>query len=333
MANYPGFAEGFLKAAGMPATRTNLDFVNNVWIPSEGTKAGFNPLATTTHRPGSTAFNSNGGFPVQNFRTLQDGISATAQTLLNGHYGGLVKLLQSGNATQADLARAVQQSPWGTKQGLIGKLAGGGKVGATASSGKGTTPIAAPSEVNQGGVDGSNPFARRAALAQHFMNEASATIGGSSNSSAWLNSILALVSIPESDTPTPTAGVSESSPAGVASSATATGPVKGEIFTSRGWKGTHVTDGLDWNHGAKTAGDIMAAAGTAVGAPENGKVTRWGSAQGGGSLYFQGESGTMYWLGHIDDRVPVGTTVKKNDVIARVSSDHAHPHLHIDKKI
>lgn len=105
---------------------------------------------------------------------------------------------------------------------------------------------------------------------------------------------------------------------------------KGTILTSKGWKGSHVTDGLDLNHGSKTAGDIMARPGTPVGAPESGTVFRWGSAQGGEALYFRGDSGKVYWLGHIDSRVPVGTRVRRNQVIARVSSDHAAPHLHID---
>ena len=109
------------------------------------------------------------------------------------------------------------------------------------------------------------------------------------------------------------------------------GQQKGEVITSNGWKGTHVTDGLDWNNGEKTAGDIMSPAGAPVGAPEDGTIVRWGSAQGGEALYFKGASGTMYWLGHIDGRLPVGTRVSKNQPIAKISSHHKTPHLHIDK--
>lgn len=105
---------------------------------------------------------------------------------------------------------------------------------------------------------------------------------------------------------------------------------KGMIVTSKGWKGSHVTDGLDLNKGSKTAGDIMAAPGTPVGAPESGTVFRWGSAQGGEALYFRGDSGKVYWMGHIDNRAPVGTKVRKDQVIASVSADHPAPHLHID---
>jgi len=96
--------------------------------------------------------------------------------------------------------------------------------------------------------------------------------------------------------------------------------------------GTHVTDGLDWNHGDKTARDIMAKPGTPVGAPEGGTIVRWGSAQGGESMYFKGESGRMYWLGHIDDRLPVGTKVQAGQPMAVISKKHKHPHLHFDYK-
>lgn len=99
------------------------------------------------------------------------------------------------------------------------------------------------------------------------------------------------------------------------------------------WKGTHVTDGLDWNHGQRTAEDIMASAGTPVGAPEDGQIVRWGSAQGGEAMYFQGASGRTYWLGHIDQRLPVGTSVKAGQPMAVISADHPRPHLHIDVKL
>lgn len=102
------------------------------------------------------------------------------------------------------------------------------------------------------------------------------------------------------------------------------------IVTNSPWKGTHITDGLDWNHGQRTAVDIMGRAGMPVGAPEDGTIVRWGSAQGGQALYFQGVSGRRYWLGHIDNMLPVGARVQANQQIATISSDHPRPHLHID---
>jgi murein DD-endopeptidase MepM/ murein hydrolase activator NlpD len=102
------------------------------------------------------------------------------------------------------------------------------------------------------------------------------------------------------------------------------------INTSQGWKGTHVTDNLDLNKGARTAGDIMGKPGTPIGAPEDGTIVRYGSAQGGKSMYFKGVSGKTYWLGHIEHSIPPGTKVKANQPIATISSDHKNPHLHID---
>lgn len=102
------------------------------------------------------------------------------------------------------------------------------------------------------------------------------------------------------------------------------------VVTASPWKGTHITDGLDWNHGQQTAVDIMADPDDPVGAPEDGTIVRWGSAQGGQALYFQGVSGKRYWLGHIDNMLPVGTRVQANQQIATISRDHPRPHLHID---
>jgi len=98
--------------------------------------------------------------------------------------------------------------------------------------------------------------------------------------------------------------------------------------------GTHITDGLDWNHGRKTAQDIMAKPGTPVNAWVGGTVERLGSAQGGQSMYFKADNGEEYWLGHIDGRysLPAGTRVSKGQLLTRISADHAAPHLHIDSR-
>lgn len=321
--DYNVFTTGVLKAAGLPVTRRNLEFITNVWIPSEGTAARYNPLATTTRRPGSTAFNRNAGFPVQNFASLQDGISATAQTLRNGRYGPLVNLLARGNASMNDLAKAVQQSPWGTKQGLIGQLAAGSK--ASFSSGSATSPIASPSEINASGKDGSNPFTRRQAMAQMFLGQAQRTLAGrkgSTDTGEWLNNLVGLLQQEQAPAtgqgPVPPPATGGANP----------GPEGGVIYTSKGWTSTHVTDGLGW--GTKTAGDIMGRPGTIVAAPEAGTVIRLGSAQGGQSMYFKGVSGKTYWLGHVTNFLKPGQSVAANAPLTRISADHPRPHLHID---
>lgn len=94
------------------------------------------------------------------------------------------------------------------------------------------------------------------------------------------------------------------------------------------WEGTHVTDNLGW--GTKTARDFIMPAGTRLKAPESGKIIRHGSAQGGQSLYFKGDSGKLYWFGHITNLVPVGRRLRAGQRFADVSPDHDTPHLHAD---
>lgn len=108
---------------------------------------------------------------------------------------------------------------------------------------------------------------------------------------------------------------------------------KGKMFVpGTSWKGSHVTDGLDWNGGQKTAIDYTNVhAGDPVGAPESGTVVRHGSAQGGQALYFLSDSGHLYWLGHIEDLAAIGKHVNRGQEIATISPHHATPHLHIDR--
>lgn len=88
---------------------------------------------------------------------------------------------------------------------------------------------------------------------------------------------------------------------------------------------THATDGLS----GYPAYDDLAKAGTAVIAPEDLTVTRWGSAQGGEAMYCRGASGLLYWFGHVDYRKPVDAKVKKGAKVASVSKHHAEPHVHV----
>lgn len=102
------------------------------------------------------------------------------------------------------------------------------------------------------------------------------------------------------------------------------------------WKGTHITDGLDWNQGRRTATDIMARAGTPVLAPVAGQVVRWGSAQGGEAMYLDDndpDTEPDFWLGHVDSRIPAGTRFRRGQRIARISADHPRPHAHWDRKL
>jgi hypothetical protein len=103
------------------------------------------------------------------------------------------------------------------------------------------------------------------------------------------------------------------------------------VRTDRAMQGTHVTDGLGW--GTRTAADLMARPGTPVGAPADGTIVKWGSAQGGEALYFDDDDPDTdpdFWIGHVDRRLPVGTRVRAGQPLARVSAKHPSPHVHID---
>lgn len=109
---------------------------------------------------------------------------------------------------------------------------------------------------------------------------------------------------------------------------------KGRVLAlPKSFKGTHVTDNLGW--GTKTARDIMAPAGTPVGAPESGTVLYFHEqgAQGGGSMELLTPKGKRYWLGHIANGLPAGTRVKRGQPLAVVADQNVSaPHVHIDKR-
>jgi hypothetical protein len=108
------WATDLLGQLGLPVTAENVKALG-AWAQAEGTKASFNPLATTQSMPGATSFNSVG---VRNYASYADGIRATAQTLTNGHYPNILAALQAGSSAVA-VARAVAASPWGTGQGVL----------------------------------------------------------------------------------------------------------------------------------------------------------------------------------------------------------------------
>lgn len=109
MATFSNWQRRLLRALGAPVTEANLAFLN-AWQRAEGGTARYNPLNTTQTWAGATAYNSVG---VRNYPNARAGIQATVKTLLNGHYAAIVNGLKSG-ASAADLARAVEASPWGT---------------------------------------------------------------------------------------------------------------------------------------------------------------------------------------------------------------------------
>lgn len=94
---------------------------------------------------------------------------------------------------------------------------------------------------------------------------------------------------------------------------------------------THATGGLP----GYPAFDDGFRAGRVVIAPEPMRITRHGRARrrdgnpNGQSVYATGSSGIRYWFGHVANPSPVGTTVKRGERFATISSNHEAPHLHV----
>ena len=114
------FGSDLLKRLGMPQTQENLRAMM-AWQAAEGTAAAFNPLATTRHAPGATDMNSVG---VKNFRSYEQGLQTTIDTLRNGLYGNILAALREGTSASR-VAQAVAESPWGTGDGVSTVLASG----------------------------------------------------------------------------------------------------------------------------------------------------------------------------------------------------------------
>ncbi|HZR12418.1 MAG TPA: hypothetical protein VFC33_04135 [Acidimicrobiia bacterium] len=108
------WANDFLTRLGMPVTSENVRAIV-AWEKAEGTKAQFNPLATTRSMPGASNFNSVG---VKNFASYQDGIEANAEALTNGRYPNILAALRRGDSAEA-VAQAIASSPWGTGDGVL----------------------------------------------------------------------------------------------------------------------------------------------------------------------------------------------------------------------
>jgi len=322
--------EDVLRTVGAPITRANLDFLGT-WQRYEGgsthNAANYNPLNTTRGGPGAAgAINSVG---VDAYRDWRSGLGATVGTLRSGRYGDIVSALMSGDPRRS--APVAGLSTWlsGSANSPAGAKYAAKVLGSSAVSGatqKNTaTQQAAAGAFQQSLAGVAHTFETKQQMASGLLQMARNTLAGRfEDNGQILYGLGQLQRRLQSSAATPTLPTAEVTPSGAAAG--------GLVDTSKGWRGTHVTDGLDWNNGARTAGDIMANPGSVVGAPENGTVIRWGSAQGGEALYFRGASGKTYWMGHIDQRLPVGARVQIGQPVARVSSDHARPHLHIDVK-
>jgi hypothetical protein len=306
-----------LKSLGAKPTQQNLQFLST-WQRWEGghthNRARFNWLNTT--RGEGESINSVG---VKRYRSFGEGIQFTADTLRNGKYDDVLAALQSGDPFKARPTAGL--STW--------------------VSGSPTARMDYAAKVLGEAVEQSRP-SRASAPASPRLKPGPKPTRFEGDWDAMLQLVF--------DDDPEWLSIMQTLPDPFATT-TDTGPIpdrkkghkheahpvpetvlKGnKLNPGMTWQGTHVTDNLDWNGGRKTARDIMAKAGTVVVAPEAGRIIRHGGAQGGESMYFLSDKGHLYWLGHIDSMLPVGSRVKRGQGIARISSDHAAPHLHIDR--
>lgn len=102
-ANMEQVAEDILGAAKITVTDANVALITTM-ARGEGMPLGsFNWLASTSNsEPSVGTINNTPG--VKEYATYQDGVDATAQTLLNGNYDRMVQLMRSG----ADLSTIAQ---------------------------------------------------------------------------------------------------------------------------------------------------------------------------------------------------------------------------------
>jgi hypothetical protein len=103
------YTYALLEAMSAPRSTANLLAIV-AWMQAEGSKARFNPLATTMAAPGATNFNSTG---VKNYPSLSSGIEATVKTLAQERFVPLWTAIQSGRSGTGIL-KAVADSAWGT---------------------------------------------------------------------------------------------------------------------------------------------------------------------------------------------------------------------------
>jgi hypothetical protein len=105
------FAHDVLAKAGLP-THINNHVSLIGWMQGEGTKARYNPFATTRKMPGDSAFNTSN---VRDYTTWEQGVEATVLTLFNGQptYTPILRNLRAHLAAYYTLT-SVRDSAWGT---------------------------------------------------------------------------------------------------------------------------------------------------------------------------------------------------------------------------
>ena len=114
------FAHAILEGLGAPRNTANIQAMM-AWMTGENTRAANNPLATTRMgdvAAGSTRFNSHN---VRNYKSFEQGVAATLETLHLSYYTDVVAALRRGTNPK-ELHGLVAASPWGTKHFGAGDL-------------------------------------------------------------------------------------------------------------------------------------------------------------------------------------------------------------------
>lgn len=138
--NTPDWIAGVLNGIGAPITTTNVEALK-LWAGAEGTKAQYNPLATTEPGQGASNFNSVG---VKNYPSEAVGVQATVSTLNQQNMAGIKNALVQGDNLSTIIA-AINSSPWGSHIGS----------GTTPQSGESTTGATLTSETGSAGCNAS----------------------------------------------------------------------------------------------------------------------------------------------------------------------------------
>lgn len=118
------FARALLSRLGLPVTDNNVAALIAFQAHEGGhmhNAAAFNPMNTTWKMPGSsTGSGLSKSIGVQAYSSWDDGLEATAKTLSNGLYGGIINSLKR-SASPDETLRAVGASKWGCT--ICGKTA------------------------------------------------------------------------------------------------------------------------------------------------------------------------------------------------------------------
>lgn len=126
-ADIAAFYDGVLTGIGVPVNDANKAFLA-AWATQEGTRALYNPLATTWKKTGATAFNCNPNEagvcnPVRNYTDANQGSAATVATLNQSYFKAITGAM---NETPPLTAAQIAVAP-GVQDAL--KVWGGGVIG------------------------------------------------------------------------------------------------------------------------------------------------------------------------------------------------------------